>query len=167
MIIEGRVAWIFPDNFDIDFIIGVENISVMDNEVLKSLVMKNYEPDFGEKVREGDIMVAGKSLGYGHPHPMAMRGMRGWGINTIIGESFYQTFYRGEIAAGSKIFVSPDITKKVERWDVLYLDTDKPILLNKTKGTELALEPIGKYPLYIMENGTLDFIRAINSGKIG
>jgi len=166
VIIEGRAAWIFPDNFDADFIVGVENISTLDTEILKRAVMKNYEPDFSEKIREGDIIVGGRNFGYGHPHPQAMRGLRAWGINVVITESFFHVFYRGELASGSKLFVSPNITKNVERWDELYLDTDKPILLNKTKNKELELEPIGQHPLYIMEHGTLDFIRAIQSGKI-
>ena len=166
MILEGRVAWIFPDNFDEDFIVGVENMGTMDLEVLKKAVMKDYEPDFGEKIRPGDILVAGRGFAYGHPHPMSMRGLKQWGIDTIIAQSFYQCFFRGEMAAGAKLFVAPNITKQVDRWDELYLDTDKPILLNKTKGTEIELTPIGKYPLYLMEHGMPALIKAINSGEI-
>ncbi|MCL1993630.1 MAG: 3-isopropylmalate dehydratase [Spirochaetes bacterium] len=166
MIVEGRVAWIFPDNFDADFIVGVENISTTDTEILKAAVMKNYEPDFTQKIKEGDIIVAGKNFGYGHPHPQPMIGLRGWGINVVIAESFFHVFYRGEIASGSKMFVSPGITKNVERWDELHLDTEKAILINKTKNKEIAIDPIGKYPLYLMEHNVMEFIHAIKSGAI-
>jgi 3-isopropylmalate/(R)-2-methylmalate dehydratase small subunit len=166
MIIEGRVAWIFPDNFDPDFIVGVENIATLDIEVLKCATMNKFETDFTEKVQKGDILIGGRNFGYGHPHPQAMRAMRAWGVKVVIAESFFHVFYRGELASGSHLFVSPKITQNVNRWDELYLDTDRAVFLNKTKGLELAFESIGKYPLYLMEHGTVEFIKAIQLGKI-
>ena len=166
MTFQGRAAWIFPDNYDADFIVGIENIGTLDVEVLKRAVMKDYEPDFTDKIREGDILIAGRNFGYGHPHPQPMRGMRGWGISVVVAESFYHVFYRGEVASGSKLFVCPGITKNVERWDEIYLDTEKGVLINKTQDKTLDMEPIGKYPKYIMEHGTLDFIQAVKAGTI-
>ena len=57
--LKGRVAWLFGNNFDVDLIIGIENISQTDPEVLKKVCMKPYEEDFAEKVKEGDLIVAG------------------------------------------------------------------------------------------------------------
>jgi 3-isopropylmalate/(R)-2-methylmalate dehydratase small subunit len=166
MIIEGRVAWIFPDNFDADNIVGVANITSLDVEFLKSVTMKDYEEDFLQKIKPGDIMIAGKNFGYGHPHPQSMRALRALGITDFIGESYFHAFYRGELASGSRIFTCPDITKKVDRWDVLRFDTETGVIENKTKGTTIQADPVGKYPAYLMEHGVLDFIKAVNAGEI-
>ena len=138
----------------------------MDLEALKRDVMKDFEPDFAQKIRPGDFLIGGRNFGYGHHHPQSMRGLRALGINTVIAESMFHPLYRGELASGSQFFTSPGITKEVSRWDELYLDTDGPLLLNQTTGKRLALEPVGAYPLYLMEYGTLEFIRAIQSGAL-
>ena len=166
MILQGRAAWIFPDNFDFDFIVGVKNISTLDLEILKQDVMKDFEPDFAQKIRPGDILIGGRNFGYGHHHPQSMRGLRALGINTVIAESMFHPLYRGELASGSHFFTCPGITKEVSRWDELYLNTDDSILINQTTGRTLALEPVGSYPLYLMEHGLLDFIQAIKDGTL-
>jgi 3-isopropylmalate/(R)-2-methylmalate dehydratase small subunit len=55
--IKGKVAWVFPQpHFDVDLIIGLNNISIKDIETLKNLCMKEYDPDFGEYVQKDQLL---------------------------------------------------------------------------------------------------------------
>ena len=88
MTITGRAAWVYPDHFDVDFIIGAANIGLQEPEEIVRCLMKEYEPDFLEKAAPGDLLVAGKNFGYGHGHPQPMMGMRHIGITCVVAESF-------------------------------------------------------------------------------
>ncbi len=158
--INGRVAWIFGDDFDVDFIIGIENIRVNDKEKILQILMKHFEEDFTKKVRAGDILVGSKNFGYGHPHPQAMMGMRELGIITVIAESFAFAFYRSELASGMRLFECPEISKKVERWDEISVAPDKSVLINKTRNITLKLAEVPEVPLKIMESeGIIGYLK--------
>ena len=110
-ILTGRVAWIFGDDFDIDLLIGVENIKCYDSDLLLSKLMNSYEENFVSKVRPGEFLVAGRNFGYGHPHYPPMVAMRSAGVAGVIAESFAPGFWRGETYNGSKH--SPGVTREI------------------------------------------------------
>ena len=151
--IKGRAAWVFADDFDVDYIIGIENIRVNDINKIMELLMKPFETDFKEKVKAGDILIGGKNFGYGHPHPQAMMGMRQLGIDTIVAESFAFAFYRSELAAGMKLIVCPGIREIVNRWDEITVDMAKNKVINLTQAKEQVCEEIAEIPMKIMEYG--------------
>jgi 3-isopropylmalate/(R)-2-methylmalate dehydratase small subunit len=123
--INGRVAWVFEeDNFDIDMIVGVENIKVSNIEVLKAVCMKKYDEDFSKNVKPGDVIVGGKNFGYGHPHYTSFKALRALGISAVFAESFAPGFYRGETTNGFALIECPGILKLVKRWDEVSFDWD-------------------------------------------
>lgn len=153
--LQGRVAWIFEDNFDVDLIIGIENISQTDPEILKKVCMQAYEPDFAEKVKPGDLLVGGENFGYGHPHLQAIQSMRLLGIAGVIAESFAPTFFRSEIANGFPLIVCPGIKNFVSRWDELFVDLEKLTITNLTTNNSLKAEPLPPIAKEIISVGGL------------
>lgn len=121
-ILVGRVAWVFGDDFDVDLVIGVDNIKLTDPAELHQVVMRSFDPDFTHSVREGDFFVGGTNFGYGHPHFVAMTAARNEGIAGVIAESFSPGFWRGEIGNGMLLLAVPGITRAVRRWDELQID---------------------------------------------
>jgi len=61
---EGRV-WCFGDDIDTDAIIPARYLNTSSPAELAAHCMEDADPDFPGKVREGDIIVAGKNFG---PH---------------------------------------------------------------------------------------------------
>ncbi|UCE31905.1 MAG: 3-isopropylmalate dehydratase [Burkholderiales bacterium] len=121
--ITGRVAWIFTeDDFDVDQIVGVKNIKITDIDELAALAMKDFDPEFAQAVRPGDVLVGGVNFGYGHPHYPPMRAMRHLGIRAVIAESFSPGFWRGEISMGFPLLACPGIVSAVERWAPVTID---------------------------------------------
>lgn len=121
-VITGRVAWVFGDDFDIDLVIGVENIKSYDAAFLRSKVMQAYDPTFADRVRPGDVIVGGRNFGYGHPHYPPMVALRDLGIAAVLAESFSPGFWRGETYNGMPLIAVPDITAAVTTGDEVRLD---------------------------------------------
>ncbi|GAA2862999.1 3-isopropylmalate dehydratase small subunit [Pseudonocardia halophobica] len=124
-LIEGRVAWVFGDDFDIDLVIGVENIKSYDAEFLRSKVMQAYDPTFADRVRPGDVIVGGRNFGYGHPHYPPMVALRDLGIAAVLAESFSPGFWRGETYNGMPLLTVPGITDAVTTGDDVSVDWRK------------------------------------------
>ncbi|MCC5857834.1 MAG: hypothetical protein JJT90_06750 [Ectothiorhodospiraceae bacterium] len=154
--ISGRVAWIFDQpNFDIDLIVGVENIGTQDIETLKFVCMADYDPDFAESVQPGDLIVGGENFGYGHPHFPACRALRALGIAGIVAESFSPGFYRGESTNAFPLIECPGILDNVKRWDHLSFDWDSEVLSIKGKAMSLQCARIPQKTKDLLEAGDL------------
>jgi 3-isopropylmalate/(R)-2-methylmalate dehydratase small subunit len=124
-VISGRVAWVFGEDFDIDLVIGVENIKTYDADFLRSKVMQAYDPTFTEWVRPGDVIVGGRNFGYGHPHYPPMVALRDLGIAAVLAESFSPGFQRGETYNGMTLLTVPGISTAVTRGDAVSIDWRK------------------------------------------
>ncbi|MBF3851493.1 3-isopropylmalate dehydratase [Burkholderia pseudomallei] len=165
--IRGRAAFIFDEpNFDIDQIIGVENIKVTDMETLMKVSMQRYDRNFIDDVRPGDVLVGGENFGYGHPHYPPMRLMRHLGISAVIADSFAPTYWSIEIAAGFPQIACPEIHRSVRRWDELQIDWEASRILNRTTGANMPFEPLSQRDHSVLEaGGIVSYLKGIASAK--
>lgn len=165
-VLEGRVAWIFGDDFDIDLVIGPQNIKSYDRDFLLSVCMHDYDPRFCMDVEPGDVIVGGRNFGYGHPHYPAMLALRYSGIVGIVAESFSPGFYRGEIYNGVPLVTCPGITAVVERWDRLRVDwvdgrvdvVDRNVQLSAARPPQRVIDTVragGRYQLLLSRYATV------------
>ncbi|WP_144140852.1 3-isopropylmalate dehydratase [Paraburkholderia sp. BCC1884] len=157
---HSRVAWVFGDDFDIDQIIGVENIKVQDLDVLSKVAMNGFDPDFAASLSPGDVLVGGRNFGYGHPHAAAMRTMRHLGIKAVIAESFFSSYWIGEIGYGFTQVICPGISKKVERFDQVEIDFTALVLRVVRTNEELPIMPYSKRDVRILMAGGLKNVLA-------
>ena len=97
---KGKIAWIFEDYFDVDLICGTTHMDATDIDSLLKHTMLDFDPQFVNRVKPGEILIAGRAFGYGHPHPQGMLVMRKLGIRTILAKSFARVFFKNETAAG-------------------------------------------------------------------
>ncbi|MGJ9457821.1 3-isopropylmalate dehydratase [Oceanobacillus sp. CF4.6] len=154
--INGRVAWVFKEeNFDIDLIVGVDNMKTQDIEKLKDICMENYDPDFKKNVKEGDVIVGGVNFGYGHPHYPSGRALRALGIKAIIAESFSPGFYRGESTNGFPLIECPGILEIAERWDSVKFDWESEVLSFSNKDVHLKCENIPQKTKALIQAGDI------------
>jgi len=149
----GRVAWVFGDDFDVDLIIGTQNIKSYEEEFLLSVCMNDYESDFVDKVEKGDLIVGGRNFGYGHPHYPPLIALRAAGIVAIVADSFAPGFWRGETYNGLPLIICPGISDYVERWDTLEVDWRSARVSNIDKDMTLEGEPPSKRTIQILESG--------------
>lgn len=165
-VVRGRVAWIFGDDFDVDLIIGVENIKYYDPEKLRSVCMAAYDSSFVDEVRPGDIVVGGRNFGYGHPHYPAMISMRNAGIVAVVAESFAPGFWRGELYQGMPLVTVPGISGAVQRWDDVEVDWRTATVRVVRTGQELHGAPPSDHAIeVVLAGGGLNLLIARYGGN--
>lgn len=151
-VIEGSIAWIFGDDFDIDLVVGVSNIKSYDPDHLRSVCMTAYDPGFVDRVSQGDIIVGGRNFGYGHPHYPPMVALRNAGIAAIVAESFSPGFWRGETFNGMPLITIPGVSAAVTTGDPVTLDW-RAATLRLPSGTELIGNPPNARTVAVVEAG--------------
>jgi 3-isopropylmalate/(R)-2-methylmalate dehydratase small subunit len=152
--LRGRVAYIFDaEDFDVDQIVGIENIKIQDNEELARVSMKEFDPGFAAQVRPGDLLVGGGNFGYGHPHYPAMKLMRHWGVAGVIADSFAPNYWRHEMNMAFPQIACPGIRVIAERWDEIEIDWTRGCVVNHTRNRELPFEPFARSDLEILAIG--------------
>ncbi len=155
-VLSGRVAYIFAeDDFDVDQIIGVENIRLTDPDALAACAMRQFDPGFADLVQPGDIVVGAENFGYGHPHFAPMIGLRHLGITAVAANSFATGYWREEIAEGFPQIACPGITGLVARWDNVEIDLAAGEIRNLTSGGALPITPYSEAELGMLQAGGL------------
>ncbi|MBD5831136.1 3-isopropylmalate dehydratase [Janibacter melonis] len=152
-VFSGRVAWVFGDDFDIDLVIGVENIKYYDPDKLRSVLMQAYDPTFADDVQPGDVIVGGRNFGYGHPHYPAMIAMRNAGVAAVVAESFAPGFWRGELYQGTPLVSVPGVADAVERWDEVLVDWRAAMVSIPRTGQVLTGVPPSQHAIDVTQAG--------------
>ena len=154
--LRGRVAFVFEEaDFDVDQIVGVENIRLTDADALAACAMRRFDPGFAGKVAPGDVVVGAENFGYGHPHFAPMIGLRRLGIRAVIAESFATGYWREEIAEGFPQIACLGITGLVQRWDEVEIDWDASHVRNLSRGGALPIAPYSTAERGMLQAGGL------------
>ena len=149
--IEGKV-WKFRDSIDTDVIIAGRYLRTFSLDDLASHVMEAEDPEFAEKVQKGDIIVAGWNFGCGSSREQAPVALKHAGVSAIIAKSFARIFYRNAINIGLPV-ITADVEAESE--DIMCIDLENGIILNKTSVKEFKIKPFDQFMLDILNNGGL------------
>lgn len=122
--ISGRV-WKFKDNVDTDVIIPGKYLRTTDMSLFASHVMEGIDPVFAQKVKKGDIIVAGRNFGCGSSREQAPLALKHAGVACIVAESFARIFFRNAINVGI-----PIIEAKIncEEGEIIAIDLENGIV---------------------------------------
>lgn len=154
MIIKGRV-WKFGHNIDTDGIIPARYLNTSDPQELAKHVMEDVDKEFSEKVKEGDIIVAGKNFGCGSSREHAPIAIKAAGISAIIAKSFARIFYRNSFNIGLPIFESEEAHLKISDGDIVEVDADLGKIRNITKNEEYSANRIPAFMQDLINSGGL------------
>lgn len=153
--IEGNV-WEFGDDISTDLIIsGKYKFETLDMSKLSEHAMEGADPDFSEKVNEGDIIVAGENFGCGSSREQAPLVLKELGIGAIISKFFARIFYRNAINVGIPVIENEEIPEKTDEGDSLKIDMEAGKVKNVTKGETFEVETLPNFLLQVLEDGGL------------
>jgi len=161
MIIKGKVHKL-GNNINTDDIIAAKYLDSYDEVFLGSKCMENINPGFLQRVKKGDIIVAGKNFGCGSSREHAPWAIKGCGISLIIAESFARIFYRNAINVGLPILICKE-AKKIKPQDKLEVNLEKGIIKDMNLNKEFASEAFPVFMQEIIQAGGL--IKWIKSRK--
>ncbi len=151
---HGRVHK-YGNNVDTDVIIPARHLNTQDHKELASHCMEDIDKDFVNKVKAGDIMVAGDNFGCGSSREHAPIAIKASGIDCVIANTFARIFYRNSINIGLPIMECPEASAKIEEGDEVEVDFDSGIIRNLTKGEEYQAHPFPESIQKIIKAGGL------------
>ena len=96
--------------------------------------MEDLDTTFTQRVKPGDIMVAGENFGCGSSREHAPIAIKESGISLVIAKSFARIFYRNSINIGLAIVECPEAAEAIEEGHTVEADLDNGILLDQTTG---------------------------------
>ena len=154
MKLRGK-SWRFGDDIDTDVIIPARYLVTTDPDELAKHCMETLDPDFSKKVKQGDIMVAGKNFGCGSSREHAPISIKGLGISCVIARTFARIFYRNAINIGLPILECPEASERIEEGDELEVDLESGKITNLSKGETYSAAPFPPFMQEIIKTGGL------------
>jgi len=131
MMIKGNVHKLGND-INTDDIIAAKHLVSTDAQELGKHCLESISPDFVNRVRTGDIIVAGKNFGCGSSREHAPLAIKGCGITAVIAKSFAAIFFRNAINIGLP-FLELEEVDKIKDGDSLEIDLASGIIKNITQ----------------------------------
>jgi 3-isopropylmalate/(R)-2-methylmalate dehydratase small subunit len=119
--IQGKV-YKFGDNINSDIIIAGRYLIHIDAAKLAEHAFEMLGDGFPSRLRNFDILVAGRNFGCGSAREQAVTAIMGLGIKAIVAASFARTFYRNAINSGLPIVECPELYAAVNEGDAIEID---------------------------------------------
>lgn len=146
MILKGTVHK-FGDDINTDDIIAAKYLVSTDPKELGSHCMESIRPEFSAKVRQGDIIVAGKNFGCGSSREHAPVAIKGCGIAAVVAKSFAAIFFRNAINIGLPFLESEDVDR-IADGDLLEIDLTRGIIKNLSQNQTYRT---GAFPPFLQQ----------------
>ena len=155
--LKGRVHKYDRDNIDTDVIIPGPYLKIHDHKELAKHAMEGIDPEFPEKVSQGDFLVTGSNFGCGSSREHAPIALSQIGIRAIIAPSFARIFYRNAVDGGYLLPIEIDgpTVKKISDRDELEIDLAQNRITNVTKNEQYPIKPFSELIAKIVEAGGL------------
>src|SRR5208283_5126410 len=113
--VRGRLVFLPQDNLNTDGIYGKDYTyrEDMTPEMMARVVMENYDPQFGGRTQEGDVIVGGFNFGTGSSREQAVTALKYKGIPLVIAGSFSQTYLRNAFNNGFLCIETPELVRRL------------------------------------------------------
>jgi 3-isopropylmalate dehydratase small subunit len=154
MKIEGRI-WKFGSDVDTDAIIPARYLNQSDAKELAKHVMEDERPEFSQKVRKGDILLAEKNFGCGSSREHAPLALKAVGISCIIAKSFGRIFYRNGLNLGLPLLESSEASEAIQEGDRVRVNLTTGEIFDLTQKTKFFAKPIPAFMQDLIRDGGL------------
>lgn len=152
------VIHLYGAHIDTDVILPGKYLNLHTPEDLGPHCMEGLDPTFTQRVRVGDVMIAGNNFGTGSSREHAPIAIKAVGISCIVATSFARIFYRNAINIGLPVFECPELVAAAKNGDEIFADLTQGIFI--VNGTTYQAK---KFPPYIQgiisAGGLVPFVR--------
>ena len=115
--------WKYGDDINTDMLFpGKYTYSCSTAEEIKPHLLEDLDPEFAARVKEGDIIFAGKNFGCGSSREQPVLGLKAVGIQAIVAKSYARIFYRAAINQGLLLVECPDAVETFNQGDSVQID---------------------------------------------
>jgi len=155
----------YGDNIDTDAIIAARYLNMHDPAELAAHCMEDIDPDFLQRVKPGDIIVAAANFGCGSSREHAPSAIKASGISCVIGKSFARIFFRNAINTGLPLLECAEAVDNIKQGDMVEVDLPTGTITNLSTGMTFRAKP---YPGFMMEiissGGLIEYTRKKSAG---
>jgi len=130
-----------------------------DAEGIRPHLFKGFDDNFADKLREGDIIVAGENFGCGSSREHPAVGLAYAGVQAVIVKSVNRIFYRSAINQGLLLIVNREIVEAYQKGDKIEIDFNSGTLMVDEKQFEIPVLP-DKLRQIIKSKGLVNWIRS-------
>jgi len=152
--LEGKI-WKFGSDVDTDAIIPARYLNQYDAKVLARHAMEDERPEFPQKVRKGDILLAEKNFGCGSSREHAPLALKAAGISCIIATSFARIFYRNGLNLGLPLLESPEASEAIREGDRVRVNLTTGEIFDLTQKKKFFAKPIPTFMQDLIRDGGL------------
>ncbi len=150
----------YGDNVDTDVIIPARYLNTSDPDELARHCMEDLDSGFLDKIKPGDIMVAGRNFGCGSSREHAPIAIKASGIACVIAETFARIFYRNSINTGLPILECKEAAAEIEDGDSITIDFETGTITNITSGKTYTAQPFPEFMQEIISaDGLINYIK--------
>src|SRR5271170_5269918 len=97
-------------------------------------VLESANPEFPRKVKNGDIIVAGRNFGCSSGRALAAKAIKATGVSVVVAEVFARTFYRNGHEIGLPLLEVSGVHDLMETGDRLRVNVRLGLVENLTSG---------------------------------
>jgi 3-isopropylmalate/(R)-2-methylmalate dehydratase small subunit len=120
--INGR-AFVYGDDINTDVLFaGKYTYTVTERSEMAKYALEDLDPSFRERVRPGDVIVAGKNFGCGSSREQAVICLTESGVAAIIADSFARIYFRNAINEGLPVIALSGAAQKIKDGDSVQVD---------------------------------------------
>lgn len=143
----------FDSDVDTDQIIASQYLLYPTIEEMKGHTFESLDPEFANKVKPGDYVVANENFGCGSSREQAPGVLKALGVKAVIAKSFARIFYRNSINIGLPVIVCRELYDCVKDGDEMELDLDSGTVTHGGNTYECTKMP--PYMQKILDQGGL------------
>lgn len=147
------IAHVYGDDIDTDRIIPGKYTKTLDLRSLAAHVLEDLDPAFSQKIKPGDILVAGTNFGTGSSREQAALAIKAAGVSVVVAKSFARIFYRNAINIGLPIAEIKPHT--ISNKNLLTVDLNNGVVIDETAGVSYQTIPIPQVMIDILNLGGL------------
>jgi 3-isopropylmalate/(R)-2-methylmalate dehydratase large subunit len=136
------------------------NINSSEGDKILPHLFKGFDNSFAERVKTGDIIIAGLNFGCGSSREHPSVGLSFAGIQAVIVKSVNRIFYRSSVNQGLPIIVVPEAVEAYRQGDTVSIDMKKGIIA--IAGKEYTFAPLPDKLMGIFESkGLVNYVKKI------
>lgn len=160
MKIQGSV-FRYGDNVDTDVIIPARYLNTSDPTELAAHCMEDIDANFVNRVKKGDLIVAGANFGCGSSREHAPIAIKAAGISCVIAKNFARIFYRNAINIGLPIMECPAAAASIEAGHTVVVDFDSGAIQDLTTTQTFQAAPFPPFMKdLIARGGLVEYVKA-------
>ena len=134
------------------------NVQSSEPEKIMPYLFKGFDNSFSERVKAGDVIMAGANFGCGSSREHPSVGLAFAGIKAVVCKSVNRIFYRSSVNQGLPILLVPEAVDAYKQGDLVEIDFANGFVI--VNGTKYGFAPLPAKLMEIFEaKGLVNYVK--------